>query len=642
VSDEWEPSNPDAGLDDDPVLQGLAEAILDGTPVDWQAASSGPAADYLAEFRLLAGFADVHRRLEDPLASAAAPSRLEHVQATGHWGPLVLLERIGEGAFGEVFRAWDPRLDREVALKLLRAASSGTDAQLTTTIEEGRLLARVRHPNVVTVFGAERIDGRVGVWTEFIHGRTLTDWMQEHGSFNAEEAAAIGLELSRALSAVHDAGLLHRDIKPQNVKRAEDGRVVLMDFGAGIDGGQPASRDVRELTGTPLYLAPELLMGAPATRQSDVYSLGVLLYYLVTGAHPVTGATIGELLDAHSDGRRRALDDVRPGLPSAFTQVVERALSTDPRARFGNAGALEAALSRLRPRAQSRRRSLAFTAAAALLATAPLTAVLWWDHGETGRVAGSEAMGLERVWTGREVNLEGRISRDGRYLTFNDWTTRRGDLTIRDLLTGETRRLTHDAASTNYAAESLISPDGLLIAFTWWDGARRSTRLIGRDGTNLREVAHDRTEGTLNAWSPDGRYLAVTRLGRENSAEILLLSIATGAIVPIKSTRHRIPSVGGFSPDGRYLLYALPGDSDGGAGGLFAVATDASHELTLVSDSANNSQPIWSPDGRRVVFVSDKSGANGLWSVALADGGAAGAVELVRDGGRLPPTRRLA
>src|SRR5262249_42739926 len=148
-------------------------------------------------------------------------------------GHLRLLERIGSGAFGEVFRAWDTRLEREVALKLLPTASSSDSEIESSIIREGRLLAKVRHQNVITIYGAEQIGDRVGIWMEFVRGQTLEQLLQRGGVFSALEAVDIGLDLCRAVSAVHEAGVLHRDIKAHNVTRAEDGRVVLMDFGTG-------------------------------------------------------------------------------------------------------------------------------------------------------------------------------------------------------------------------------------------------------------------------------------------------------------------------------------------------------------------------------------------------------------------------
>ena len=210
-------------------------------------------------------------------------------------------------------------------------------------IDEGRLLARVRHPNVVTVHGADRIDGRVGLWMEFVRGRTLEDVLGDQGPFGAEEATLIGLDLCRALSAVHAAGLMHRDVKAQNVMREAGGRIVLMDFGTGRDDLSDRPADV---AGTPLYVAPEVLGGAPATAESDIYSVGVLLFHLVTGAYPVKGRTVAEIREAHGQRRRAWLRDARPDLPDTFVQAVERALDVDPDKRYDERGCHGSARSR--------------------------------------------------------------------------------------------------------------------------------------------------------------------------------------------------------------------------------------------------------------------------------------------------------
>ena len=190
-----------------------------------------------------------------------------------------------------MYRAWDTRLDREVALKLLPLDSPSVDAQPRSIIEEGRLLARVRHPNVVTIHGAERIGNQIGLWMEFVKGRTLEEALQQGKTFAPSEVIGLGLQLCRAVSAVHKAGLLHRDIKAQNVMLADDGRVVLMDFGAGRElNGKSGT-----VAGTPLYSAPEVLIKRDATIQSDVYSLGVLLYHLLTNSYPVRGADLRDL-----------------------------------------------------------------------------------------------------------------------------------------------------------------------------------------------------------------------------------------------------------------------------------------------------------------------------------------------------------
>jgi len=312
-------------------LLALAHAVADGEGVDWESAE---ASAHTVDERL----AITQLR---HLASVSEAARASAAQ----WGPLEIRSAIGSATFGTVYRAWDRRLEREVALKLLNG-EYGERQRASTVVAEGRLLAQIRHQNVVTVFGADEHNGRVGIWMEFVSGRTLKDILGDQGPFGAQEAAVIGRDLCRALAAVHRLGFLHRDVKAQNVMREAGGRTVLMDFGAGevVDADRSAGAS---LAGTPAYLAPELLDGAVPTVRSDIYSLGVLLFYLVSGEFPVVGGSLAELRERHKHGPRRRLYDVRPDLPSDFVQVVDRATATAAADRPESAGAMEQLLDAL-------------------------------------------------------------------------------------------------------------------------------------------------------------------------------------------------------------------------------------------------------------------------------------------------------
>ena len=185
-----------------------------------------------------------------------------------------------------MFRAFDESLRRDVAVKLLRASGRSAELLAAKVLNEGRLLARVRHRNVVTVHGVDTHDGRVGLWMEFIRGNTLEQLLERQGPFGGREASLLGQDLCRALAAVHAAGLVHRDVKAQNVIREEGGRLVLMDFGTGLLLDDDEAVRASPVAGTPLYLSPEVLAGSDASPQSDIYSLGVLLFHLVTGSYP--------------------------------------------------------------------------------------------------------------------------------------------------------------------------------------------------------------------------------------------------------------------------------------------------------------------------------------------------------------------
>jgi len=265
----------------------------------------------------------------------------------GTWGHLEILRQLGEGEFGEVYQCRDPSLDLVVALKLIRRRFDSPDPRLSGALRdflrEGRFLARVRHPNVVTVHGAAAHDGLAGIWMEYVRGRTLTDLLGRQGLFGAREASLIGADLSRALAAVHAEGVIHRDLKAQNVIREDGGRIVLMDFGAGRDLVEQDERRLR-MAGTPLYMAPETLLEGVATQRSDLYGLGVLLFHLVTGTFPITGATLDEIVEACEERRATPLRDLRPDLPTGFVRAVERAIAFDTGDRFGSAGEMERAL----------------------------------------------------------------------------------------------------------------------------------------------------------------------------------------------------------------------------------------------------------------------------------------------------------
>ena len=370
-----------------------AASVADGAPVDWVSAESRADADsrrLVRHLRLVESIASLHRSIppieadDSQIRSATVADRSRAPgPAVGEWGRLSLLERIGHGTSCEVYRAWDTALQREVALKLLHDEGDHAEAH-GRILEEARRLARIRHAHVVQVYGAEHHDNRVGLWMELVRGQSLEEVLQARGPFGAREAALIGLDLCAALAAVHGAGLLHRDIKAQNVMRESGGRLVLMDFGTGEE-----LSGTNRLVGTPLYLAPEIFRGQRASVQSDLYSLGVLLFYLVTGKFPVVAASMEELARAHAQRQRQSLRDLRPDLPEAFVATVERALDSDPTRRYHSVGDFESALrdslgAALSPatapgpvRTTRRRFGVAFASVVAALLLAIVALIVW-------------------------------------------------------------------------------------------------------------------------------------------------------------------------------------------------------------------------------------------------------------------------
>jgi serine/threonine-protein kinase len=307
----------------DDVFERALATLLAGDPVETPAGRDTA----LEAIRVLSAIGQTSRSM---LFGAATPARERRT-----WGHLEIRQEIGRGTSGTVYRAWDTRLAREVALKLLDPHSASAHAALA----EGRLLARVRHPHIVAVYGADTFDDVSGLWMELVEGESLDTILERDGPMSAADALLVGVDLASALAAVHAAGMLHRDVKARNVVRQHGGRLVLMDFGAG-SGTEPSGSGV----GTPLYMSPELLDGAPASVQSDIYGLGVLIYHLITRSYPVAAEDLEALKRAHraADASVRFLDSA--AMPAEVRVVIERACAADAARRYASARECEAAL----------------------------------------------------------------------------------------------------------------------------------------------------------------------------------------------------------------------------------------------------------------------------------------------------------
>jgi len=361
----------------DPLVD-VAASIADGQTPDWTTAtrdlSSEEERGVADELELVARIAAAHRQLHQLLPPVAAAEAEPFADRT-RWGHLDLLEVVGRGSYGTVYRAWDTRLERLVALKLFHRAPNPDAVML-----EGKMLARVRHENVVTVYGADIIDGVAGIWMEFVHGRTLDQIVKGQGAMPAREAATIGADVAKGLAAIHGAQLLHCDVKAQNVVRESTGRVVLMDMGAGRVIADASDDDqLSDITGTPRYMAPELFeTGTPATRATDVYSLGVLLYYLASARFPVEGKSVNELRQAHAAGRVEPLDRARPGMPAPYLALVSRALNPNPARRPESAAEVQRLLT---PLAAPPRRLVSRWQTWVAATVLAVLALAWWRPG---------------------------------------------------------------------------------------------------------------------------------------------------------------------------------------------------------------------------------------------------------------------
>jgi hypothetical protein len=340
---------------EDDLVEVAVDAVAGGRSVDWDALlarANDSQRQHLANLRLVAAIKRVHDDIPASVVlPAAAPSHRSvlaflstpealPLDSEGRlWDRYERLVEVGAGSFGRVYKAWDSRLERVVAIKILHLDATETKLR-QRLLHEGKQLARLRDANIVQVWDVEERDGLFALVMEFVEGETLDDVLRARGTLNAREAILVGQDVLRALSAAHVAGLVHRDVKARNIMRDRTGRIMLMDFGAGRELEELDRADAPDMVGTPLYMAPELLAGRHATFGSDLYSLGVLLYYLVTGKYPVNGATLQDIRLAHMYGNRTPLSHRRTDVPPAFFRIVDRALAADPEQRYKIAGAM--------------------------------------------------------------------------------------------------------------------------------------------------------------------------------------------------------------------------------------------------------------------------------------------------------------
>jgi serine/threonine protein kinase len=325
----------------------IAGAIADGGAVDWSAAGREDMGTVVAGFRRLEALRALFGAVASRDGDGVPPDQ------PGTWGHLEVRSGLGEGAFGSVYRAFEPILRREVALKLWREGDAG---HASTLMEEARSLATVRHPHVLAVYGADVHSGRLGMWTELLQGRTLEEELASRGPLSFPHWLEIALALAGALDAVHGADLAHGDVKASNVMVDATGRVVLTDFGAAARVATGPAK-----AGSPLSMAPEQLAGAPLDGAADLFALGVLLYRLAVARYPFEASTLAELEALHSSGARARR------LPRSLPRRARRLMSALLDAQPTNRPSATAALAELRwiEQAPQRRRLRLATAGTA-------------------------------------------------------------------------------------------------------------------------------------------------------------------------------------------------------------------------------------------------------------------------------------
>jgi Tol biopolymer transport system component len=388
------------------------------------------------------------------------------VQRGQRVGPYTILGMLGAGGGGEVWRARDERLDRDVAIKFLLPHWSTNPERVQRFVAEARAAGTLNDPNILTIYDVGDHDGVPYLVAECLEGETLRERL-EGGALPPALAADIALGIARGLAAAHARGIVHRDLKPENVFVCKDGRVKLVDFGLAELRAAPDSAeggDARLVAGTAAYLAPEQVRGEPATERTDLHALGVILYEMLTGTHPFRGASTLDTLQ--SIVTREAAPLVAPGAtaPAALERVAKKLLSKQPDARFHAAADLAWTLEQLGDAAHEgsatpRRTPRVEWLAAALLLAVAGASIFLFDQRPAPAVRT-----VQLAWelpSGLALASAPTVAPDGEKIAFVGSDARGSRLYVRDLASLETRAI----ASSDGAQYPFWSPDGASLGY---------------------------------------------------------------------------------------------------------------------------------------------------------------------------------
>lgn len=567
-----------------------------------------------------------------------------------------ILRFLAEGGMGEVYEARDEILEDAVALKFLSRRNLGDEGLLRRFRREIQLARKVTHPNVcrlydvyehpLPIFGSEVTVPVAFVSMELLRGETLEDRLERDGPLGEEDALAIVVQMCRALAAAHDAGIVHRDFKSNNVMLEErDGRtrVVVTDFGLArsVAPGDPSRTPLtldQIILGTAEYMSPEQIQGLPVSPASDLYALGVVIFEMVTGNKPYQAPTPMQLLVQRVNEPPARPRDFAPHLSARWEEVILRCLEEAPEDRPASAGEVARALGADEPRdsavwssppssvRRSRRRKPARWAVAAALVV--LGALSFWASRSGERAAPTGGVfAPTRLTTGLGLELDPAPSPDGERLAYvSELEDGTFALELVDL----------DGASP---PRRLSLDDPLPFEPAWLDDRRLVYHSASRGGLFVVDLASTRTErlteiGSRPAVSPDGRRLVFqtdsspllsdTTVPALPPSTLGLLEIgADGAPGELHSlTRANVPEGGhgapAWSPDARHVVFAASRRSASEIWVVPVSAKGAAGEPSpIVRAPATAYDPVFAPDGRSIYFVARDQEVKGLWRVRV-------------------------
>ncbi len=563
-------------------------------------------------------------------------------------GQYQVLSPLGAGAMGDVYLAWDTRLARQVAVKVLPARFASDRERVSRFIKEAKAASALNHPNLVTIFDGGEFEGRWFIATEFIEGVTLRQRLAGR-KLELAEAVDIAAQCAAGLTAAHNAGVSHRDIKPENIMLRPDGLVKILDFGLARVVGSLQDAGATEtkagaILGTPRYMSPEQARGGKSDESSDIFALGAVLYEMATGRPAFPGATTADVLAA-----LLRVEPDRKGVPPEIEAILAKALSKERAGRYpsmremaAELGLLEnqLVLRQLRPPERRRGLTAAVWFAAGILALAGAGA-WYWRTAAPGRVSnGGVSASLVPLTTFHGYKYYAVLSPDGRRVAFS-WNGGQGgvggkrerDIYVMPVAGGDPVRLTNSAEDNIWLA---WSPDGRQIAFE--RGASNRTEgntyyTVSADGGPERKVA---TGGRGASWSTDGKSLALAHWPAPGKPKGLFLAdLQTGQQRELTSPdAAEYDCLPAFSPDGRWVAFTR-GVRDEHRG-IWIVPATGGTARQIKSPERSLYGLTWTADSREVVYSAIQSWAEArLWRVPI-DSGEARLVDLAPENAYAP------